>query len=515
MKLKTLAFLYSLGFMLLLSLILLAYREYSSLPQIRQALEAYQKRELSTLQLAFEEQSNFFKTLNYDYAVWNDSYEFVGERNQDYLDENYLPDTFGSLKIDGVIIYDAAGNLIWHRGIDFASGDTIDWLAEGKVLGTNSPLLPTISPIDKVNQSDGFAATSQGVISYVATEIRNSDRSGGTAGFLMFIRKLRPELIQRVATISQLKIQPSESAPATQDPALPLDALLGNESYSASRVRYLADAVGQPVLWLTIYHDIKELPQLFDQRTLISLALLTGVPFLFMLFVSTYMVRPITQTEAHIKKMVRSRQLLEFKRNSNVIELRELMMHFNELMLKIKAYHASLEALSNSDQLTGIPNRRAYEHFVYRAWNRMQRRKAPLGLILCDIDFFKRYNDTAGHADGDKVLREVAQAIHRKIHRADDLVARYGGEEFVLVLENSSQENLEAVCGLIQAAIADIALPHPASEVSPLVTLSIGAALFDDFSSIPLKESHELLVRQADRALYQAKAEGRNCYRIS
>ena len=85
--------------------------------------------------------------------------------------------------------------------------------------------------------------------------------------------------------------------------------------------------------------------------------------------------------------MVRSRQLLEFKRNSNVIELRELMMHFNELMLKIKAYHASLEALSNSDQLTGIPNRRAYEHFVYRAWNRMQRRKAPLRLILCDIDF--------------------------------------------------------------------------------------------------------------------------------
>ncbi len=514
MKLKTFAFLYSFFFMLLLSVVLLVYREYGSLPQIKQALEAFQKRELSTLNLAFEEQINFLKTINYDYAVWTDSFEFMHEFDQTYLDDNYLQDTFVSLKIDGVILYDAEGSIVWHRGHDYTNGDAIDWPATTRELRTGTAVLPGISRDDKVQQASGFVGSRAGVITYAATEIRNSDRSGDTPGFLLFVRKIRPDLIQRVATISQMRIEASDVAPAHLNEALPLSALLGNESYRTSRIRYLQDDTGKPVLWMTIHHDITELPKLFDQRTLVSLAILTGIPFLFMLFVSTHLVKPIVDTENHIKLMVKSRKLIEIKRKFRISEVKDLVLHFNNLILRLKAYHASLEAMSVTDQLTGIPNRRAYEQFAFRAWNRMQRRKTPLAMILCDVDFFKKYNDSAGHAEGDRVLLAVAQALHNKINRADDLVARYGGEEFILVLENSSMDNLTAVCHLIHQAIENLAIPHPTSDTADRVTISVGAALFDDFSSIPLKENHEFLVRQADRALYQAKADGRNCCRI-
>lgn len=168
-----------------------------------------------------------------------------------------------------------------------------------------------------------------------------------------------------------------------------------------------------------------------------------------------------------------------------------------------------LQALSFSDALTGLANRRRFDEQLALEWRRTAREQVPLALVLADIDAFKAYNDSVGHAAGDDCLRAVAKVIRTTAGRAGDLAARYGGEEFVLLIPGMDLDGAHAFAERLRAACEQRALPHPASPVGPVVTLSFGvAAWVPDASESPLS-----LFTAADDALYRAKAEGRNCVR--
>ncbi len=165
-----------------------------------------------------------------------------------------------------------------------------------------------------------------------------------------------------------------------------------------------------------------------------------------------------------------------------------------------------LELLANSDGLTQISNRRRFDDYLNLEWQRHQRERNPIALILIDIDYFKRYNDSNGHQGGDDCLIRVAQAIAKVPQRPTDLVARYGGEEFAVILSNTSTEGALKVANDIQVAIANLAIPHENSDVSYLVTLSMGIS-----SLTPsLDKSIENLIEYADKSLYVSKKQGRN-----
>ncbi|MUG98326.1 diguanylate cyclase [Scytonema sp. UIC 10036] len=166
-----------------------------------------------------------------------------------------------------------------------------------------------------------------------------------------------------------------------------------------------------------------------------------------------------------------------------------------------------LERLINLDGLTQVANRRRFDQVLEFEWCRLRREQLPLSLILCDVDYFKRYNDTYGHIAGDVCLQKIAQAISNSAKRPADLVARYGGEEFAVLLPNTNLEGAVKVADLIQQQIQELYLPHIESNISQYVTLSLGVS-----SLVPThKESKEILIRVADRALYEAKKRGRNC----
>lgn len=173
---------------------------------------------------------------------------------------------------------------------------------------------------------------------------------------------------------------------------------------------------------------------------------------------------------------------------------------------KLQEANHKLELLANLDGLTQIANRRCFDDYLATEWQRHQREQNPLSLILIDIDYFKRYNDSNGHQGGDKCLVRVAQEIAKVTQRPTDLVARYGGEEFAVILSNTNMEGALKVTADIQAAIANLAIPHENSDVSDLVTLSIGFA-----SLIPTSaRSPQDLISHADQAMYEAKTRGRN-----
>lgn len=172
----------------------------------------------------------------------------------------------------------------------------------------------------------------------------------------------------------------------------------------------------------------------------------------------------------------------------------------------LKKANEKLQMLSVIDGLTQIPNRRRFDEYLNSEWKRHYRDKLSLAVIICDIDFFKLYNDHYGHQGGDHCLQKVAQAIYGCAERPGDLAARYGGEEFVLILPVTDAMGALAVADKIRTSVANLNIPHEKSKVAGHVSLSLGvAAVVPDSTKDPLA-----LVKEADEGLYLAKANGRN-----
>jgi len=183
----------------------------------------------------------------------------------------------------------------------------------------------------------------------------------------------------------------------------------------------------------------------------------------------------------------------------------EKLVQTEEMLRKA---NEDLYQLSTTDALTGIANRRAYDGYVEMEWKRMLRNKTPLSLIICDIDFFKKYNDHYGHKSGDVCLHTVAQIIRQLALRPGDFVARYGGEEFVVVLPDTPAEGALHIAEKIRMSVAQYNIPHEDSEIAPCVTLSLGVVEVQPPQSAQMTSA--LMFRVADAALYVAKNQGRN-----
>jgi diguanylate cyclase (GGDEF)-like protein len=179
------------------------------------------------------------------------------------------------------------------------------------------------------------------------------------------------------------------------------------------------------------------------------------------------------------------------------------------LYSELERANLELKRLATSDGLTQVANRRHFDEYLDQEWQRMQREQGPLSLVLCDIDFFKAFNDSYGHQSGDECLRKIAAMLHEAAKRSMDLAARYGGEEFAIILPNTDRDGAEQVAQEIQESIIELSIPHRKSQVGEIVTVSIGVA-----TTVPVPFiAPQMLIEAADRALYQAKDAGRNCYR--
>lgn len=177
------------------------------------------------------------------------------------------------------------------------------------------------------------------------------------------------------------------------------------------------------------------------------------------------------------------------------------------VLLQLKRTTDLLEQYARLDGLTEIANRREYERVMEIEWRRSIRNRRPVSLILLDVDHFKLYNDNYGHVRGDQCLIRVAKLIDQSIRKPPDMVARYGGEEFVVILPETDLIGATIVATTISDNLARLAIAHDYSPLSKRVTISQGVV-----STIPLQgTSLKAFVNAADKALYQAKNNGRNC----
>jgi len=209
------------------------------------------------------------------------------------------------------------------------------------------------------------------------------------------------------------------------------------------------------------------------------------------------------QTEAALRLLL---DRLSHEKNDLEILLDTTTSHSDRIETLMYDKALSLAREVTIDGMTQIANRRAFDQRLATEWQRLAREKMPIAILLCDVDFFKRFNDRYGHPAGDDCLRAVAKSIEACIRRPADLAARYGGEEFAVILPNTDRDGATFIAEKVCQAVNKLEIPHEASYVGGFVSISIGIA-----SILPERQvSPRSLIESADKALYLAKDQGRN-----
>ena len=207
------------------------------------------------------------------------------------------------------------------------------------------------------------------------------------------------------------------------------------------------------------------------------------------------MIAKLTEINTHLDELV-------FQRTKDLAESNQKIENQN---LELERKNRALMRLSFKDPLTGVWNRRKYNHMIEREWRRCIRYQRPIALLFLDIDYFKGFNDFYGHMAGDECLTKIGKVLKNSLSRSTDMVARYGGEEFIVLLSEAGKEDAIKTAEMLRQKIEDLKIPHEKSPLS-YVTVSIGCT----FSVPDINSAYHNLFTTADKALYQAKDAGRN-----
>ncbi|QFU74695.1 GGDEF domain-containing protein [Halioglobus maricola] len=207
-----------------------------------------------------------------------------------------------------------------------------------------------------------------------------------------------------------------------------------------------------------------------------------------------------------VHRTFRNMLALNWERETMARELGDMAGSLRDRNRQLRDARRQLTDLANIDELTGLGNRRMVNTALKAEINRARRTATPLSVILLDVDYFKAYNDTYGHPAGDEVLQRLADIMQNATSRAGEVVGRYGGEEFILVLPGSSSPSAMRIAERLKDFIAEAAIPHGESDVSPSITVSQGIATVEPDTELMPAD----LIKMADKALYKAKASGRN-----
>jgi diguanylate cyclase (GGDEF)-like protein len=242
----------------------------------------------------------------------------------------------------------------------------------------------------------------------------------------------------------------------------------------------------QMVLWATVEHSTSIEAQLAETNQKLQAE-----------------IKERQRSEASLKSLF---EVVSKQKDDLEILIQILVEHSDLIDLQWQEQILHAHHLATVDSLTQLANRRGFEQYLEQQWQILSQEKLPLSLMVCDIDYFKQYNDTYGHLAGDNCLQKIARVLDRSFDPSRCLAARYGGEEFAAVLPRTDVREAMKIVQLFQSEVRNSQIPHSGSPSDRYVTLSIGlTGLIPTQAISPL-----MLFDEADRLLYQAKQRGRN-----
>lgn len=260
----------------------------------------------------------------------------------------------------------------------------------------------------------------------------------------------------------------------------------------------------QPVHKIDLIIMDAEMPVMDGITSTIEIRNIAGDDWIPIIFLSAH------TEDTYLQQALDSGADVYLRKPINRVELTAQIMAMSRIASmkqKLDELNTQLQDLANQDGLTKIANRRVFNERISYELKQSHRNRISFSLALCDIDYFKPYNDTYGHLAGDSCLKKVARTIERSFKRENDLVARYGGEEFAVLLPGTGARDALSLLGKMLGNIKTLDISHSASDVSANITISAGLVTYIGGDK---EKSPGTFIQLADKALYQAKENGRN-----
>lgn len=502
-------------FMLMAALGLLLLRR-DLIPGFQRMEQVEASADAERLVNSFDAALDYFQAQVQGWANWDDLYLYALNANPAFKQSNLSNGSLLNADFTLVQIFDSSGQLIAMRIVNVPIEHDFDLGVVGH--SRSALLLPSTNRLSK-KQSCGFASSSLGLLMVCRQPIFPTNSSGSSAGTLVVGRVVDRALLQQIRVQTALEYEwldrPSSiKAYAVLDLVSKPVYMLGRQLVVRTQAQHIVldypvlDLLERPVagIRLTLPRGLMAQGKHLLWRTTIQLGLIAAFTgLLLLLSVQMLFVRPLARLQRSVSEIRTSRAWASRLRAAGRDEISQLGQEINGLLGVIDSQVHDLEVLSMTDFLTSLPNRRAFDVQLAQELSRVKRTGQPLSLLLLDIDYFKQYNDYYGHPGGDQALQALGEVVAYVARRGVDMGARLGGEEFAILLPNTEEAGAREVATLLQAKLAERAIPHARSEVSPLLTLSIGAATCTDGDESPTSFIH-----RADEALYKAKHNGRN-----
>ncbi len=502
-------------------MVFLGYRVFIEYPYDLATVKEHQKRELESLSKGLNLNLNNLEAIVTDWAHWTDTHNYVlsPKTNQRYLEENILDSTFETFDLSAIIYFNSHFDEVFSQGYSLDKGKMIP-ASQLLDFPLDNVLRSRINP-GQAWSSSGWLITEQGPAAYALEYITDSSEQAQPSGYLMFVQAITQAQVESLEDITRLKL--SFKPTSLNDPetfgvvSLMTPELV--EGFQLQRKRLLDDYTGTPIMLLTITHDPLTIPELIGWSEALILILLLAVPAVLMFAIDKTLIRPLWRNSREISTMVDKKSIEELSQQLPVLELEQIRQAFNNIVRLVNSQQKDLQALSMTDGLTGIANRRAFDEGAMSIWHSVLRQGDPFLLAILDLDYFKYFNDTLGHPAGDEALKRIGFVLSQFCRRSSELCARIGGEEFAVVIAGEDQANAEQRIQHLRQSVEALAVQHPASPISDVLTCSIGALYIPqpgaDYRNLSLSD----LLSLVDKELYRAKQEGRNrasfqCYSL-
>jgi diguanylate cyclase (GGDEF)-like protein len=448
------------------------------------------------------ERADLAKTAR-DWAAWEETWMFVQGQDPGYAARNLGEDTFSSLDIQLLILLDRDGRPVWGRLIDPATGaDVPVQEAAPAVLGFPGSLAwraDTPAPYAETVLS-GYMRTAAGILMYASRPVLKNYEEGPVRGTLIAGKLLTVDFLERLRARVRSAFTVDEFPPGA-----PEDAEIGSAIEhvgAAMRASFvILDSRGSALARVTVERPAEIINR--GRTTLLwslgsLLVTLGAVVFALSLLLRRTILDPIGRLTRMVVA-VRTTGTLDLRLGLHrADEVGTLGENFDAMLELLSEKTRALSEMATTDELTRLPNRRSILDVLAHEFARAQRYSEPLAVLMIDIDRFKDVNDSLGHAAGDAVLRGLAALLRHSV-RDSDFAGRFGGEEFLVVLPHQDEHGALKAAERLRRKIAE-------ATVGPgglAVTVSIGS------STIKADGIEEMLAR-ADRAMYAAKAAGRN-----
>lgn len=508
MPLKILLFIATLTYCVLIGSGAAYYRYTVVQPALRHADAALMQGDIQSIAASFRSELSHLSRLNQDWAVWDDAYRFIQQPNQAFIDSNMPESTFENTRLACIAIFNPEKKLLYAIAYDTGTEKLIP--AKHMI---NAKSLQQI----KFSHSDntyGFVSTDTGPALYTLSKVYDSNRSKPSNGYMLMLRHLDFELLAEIKQISHINIDilPKKDWQAPYANLLEHTATMTN--LSSDPVRYVFNDIGEPVAAIKFHYIPHPSVTMMDTNTLLASLLFLSLPVFIALITYRLFLYPINIISRTIKKMQTLGTPMPIDGNFFIKELQLYQFAHNALIQQFQQQQRQLRHASLSDGLTGIANRRAFDMELEHIWRTSARGQSGLSLLMCDIDYFKRFNDSMGHQAGDEALQAVALAIRGCCRRATEFCARYGGEEFVIILQHTGTDDSLRFLHMLQNAINELNIAHPSSAVASHITLSIGVAQIEKCGEWMAQLNPADLLKVADEALYKSKEDGRNRYTL-